>query len=75
MKNQANMSPLKVNNSTVKDLSDSEEGEISNNKIKKWQEWPTKLKRTYISNWLNSKKIEINNYMNIKRIQINGWVK
>jgi hypothetical protein len=27
------MSPLKVNNSTVKDLSDSEEGEISNKKF------------------------------------------
>jgi hypothetical protein len=35
MKNQGNMSPPKANNSTMKDLSDSEADEISNNELKR----------------------------------------
>jgi hypothetical protein len=35
MKKQGNMSPSKANNSTTKDLNDSEENEISNNELKK----------------------------------------
>jgi hypothetical protein len=35
MKNQGNMYPSKVNNSTIKDLNNSEADEISNNELKK----------------------------------------
>jgi hypothetical protein len=34
MKKQGNMSPLKINNSTIKDFIDSEIYEISNNELK-----------------------------------------
>jgi hypothetical protein len=68
---QGNLSLSKVNNSTMKGLNDSEANEISNkNSKEQWSEWSTKLKKTCLSNWMNSEYT--NSWMNSKGIQISS---
>jgi uncharacterized Fe-S cluster-containing protein len=81
MKKQDNMSPTKINNSTMKDLNDNQENEISNNELKtaiirmgnKIEEdmyMHLNIFKEDTNKQLNeSKTIQINSGMNTKRIK------